>query len=65
VAPWPVAWIDPAAAIARRVRSVLVGEGEEAAGDAIPPADGLAVFTSGRAAEPALARLLAAHGLHS
>jgi len=65
VAPWPVAWIDPAAAIARRVRSVLVGEGGAVAGDAIPPSDGRAVFTSGRPVEPALARLLAAHGLHS
>lgn len=65
VAPWPVAWIDPAAAIARRVRSVLVGEGEDVAAAAIPPPEGRAVFTSGRPVEPALARLLAAHGLHS
>jgi glutamate racemase len=60
LAPWPVAWIDPAPAIARRVTQLLGaplaahdGEEEEAA----------AVFTSGRAVTPELRRALGAFGL--
>jgi glutamate racemase len=72
LAPWPVAWIDPAEAIARRVRQVLLGE-EEAREPRRPafgaascgPPPGRAVFTSGRAPEPGLVRLLATHGLIS
>jgi len=58
IAPWPVRWIDPAPAIARRVVE-LVGP---AAGR---PAEGLApaVFTSGRPPTPDLARALAGFGL--
>jgi glutamate racemase len=58
VAPWPVAWIDPAPAIARRV-AALVGR--------IVPHDApqirRALFTSDTAIEDALAAALAARGL--
>lgn len=56
VAPWPVTWIDPAPAIARRVDSLL---GPAPAG----PGGGRAHFTSGAAPAPALAPLLAGLGL--
>ncbi|EJW10503.1 Glutamate racemase [Rhodovulum sp. PH10] len=71
LAPWPVGWIDPAPAIARRVVSLL----GPASGAACGPACGLAaaagqrgardafVFTSGRAPSPALADALKAFGL--
>ena len=43
LAPWPVDWLDPAEAIARRARSLL-----SPAGDAVhPEAADFAVFTSG------------------
>jgi glutamate racemase len=57
LAPWPVAWIDPAPAIARRVID-LIGK---PAGDRAPP--GRAIFTSGRAPPPALANALSRFGL--
>jgi glutamate racemase len=58
LAPWPVTWLDPAPAIARRVVD-LIG----------PPsstnAEGRArlIFTSGRAPSPALATVLASYRL--
>ena len=56
-APWPVDWIDPAPAIARRVADLLSGR---------PPGSSHAppriVFTSGRASSPALAAALAGYG---
>jgi glutamate racemase len=56
VAPWPVTWLDPAPAIARRLVAVLDGRAVQDGGESI------AIFTSGRA--PAELRgLLAAHGL--
>jgi glutamate racemase len=57
LAPWPVAWIDPAPAIARRVVD-LTGKPSEASG---PPVH--AIFTSGRAPSPALAKALAQFGI--
>ena len=57
LAPWPVAFVDPAPAIARRVVELI---GPAQAGGA-PPAR--VVFTSGRAPSPALARALAGYGL--
>jgi glutamate racemase len=60
LAPWPVTWIDPAPAIARRVVQ-LIGEAPEGAlerGD-----DAVAVFTDGGAATPALRRAFAGRGL--
>lgn len=58
LAPWPVAWLDPAPAIARRLVAVLDGS-------ALAPrrGAGLAVFTSGKEPPAALAGLLAGHGL--
>ena len=58
LAPWPVDWIDPAPAIARRVTD-LIGP---------PPADALdgaahAIFTSGLAPPPALAAVLSRFGI--
>ena len=57
VAPWPVDWIDPAPAVARRVVD-LIGAG---AGDAPPPAQRM-VFTSGRVPPPHLALALKTFG---
>jgi glutamate racemase len=57
-APWPVAWLDPAPAIARRV-SDLLRERPRAAQAAPPPK---MLFTSGRAPSPALAQALSAYG---
>ncbi|MHB2168678.1 glutamate racemase [Alsobacter sp. R-9] len=59
LAPWPVVWLDPAPAIARRVLHLagepLIGhEGDE---------PGLAVFTGGRGVTPALSAALARFGL--
>ena len=59
LAPWPVTWIDPAPAIARRVIQ-LVGEMPSQAPDA-PPAR--AVFTGGAGLTPALGRSLERRGL--
>jgi glutamate racemase len=57
LAPWPVRWIDPAAAIARRVVA-LVGP---ANGEPAPAAR--TIFTSGRAPSPTLSDALARFGL--
>ena len=56
-APWPVTWLDPAPAIARRAATVIEGRAVATGGESV------AIFTSGRAPSAALARLLAAHGL--
>jgi glutamate racemase len=59
LAPWPVTWIDPAPAIARRVVQLL---GEAPAG--VPGrTDGKALFTAGRALTPALEKALGKRGL--
>ena len=60
-APWPVAWIDPAPAIARRVDAVLVEAGFSAGstGTAAVPVR----FTSGHALTAQVARAFAARGL--
>jgi glutamate racemase len=57
VAPWPVDWLDPAPAIARRVVE-LIGPRTQSALAA--PAQ--IVFTSGRNPPPALAKALASYG---
>ena len=57
LAPWPVRWIDPAAAIARRVVE-LVGP---ANGGLAPAAH--TIFTSGRALSPTLCNALIRYGL--
>ena len=60
LAPWPVAWIDPAPAVARRVVQLL--------GEALRPAraEGVSVraaFTGGSGLSPALTRSLAERGI--
>ena len=59
LAPWPVAFVDPAPAIARRV-DALIGERGAPRG---PHAVSRAVFTSGRAPSAALQEVLRGHGL--
>jgi glutamate racemase len=60
LAPWPVTWIDPAPAIARRVVQLVGGPvaGHESDGD-----EALALFTGGGCLTPALVRALAQRGL--
>jgi len=60
LAPWPVAWIDPAPAIARRVLDLLGKPGADAT-----PLTARAIFTSGRKPSHALARTLADFGFES
>jgi glutamate racemase len=62
LAPWPVDWIDPAPAIARRVRQVL-GEKGFAAMPQVPPRSGQVRFTSGTAVPHGLAAVLRRHHL--
>jgi glutamate racemase len=57
LAPWPVTWIDPAPAIARRVVD-LIGPPQGASG---PPSQ--AVFTSGKPPSPEFAAALARFGI--
>jgi glutamate racemase len=57
-APWPVAWIDPAPAIARRVGDLL----RERPAAASPPPKPAIVFTSGNVPSPTLAQALAKFG---
>jgi glutamate racemase len=61
LAPWPVTWLDPAPAIARRVADLLH---ERAPAPGVPPAP-LIVFTSGRPPSPPLAEALAGYGLRA
>lgn len=64
LAPWSVAWIDPAPAIARRVVQVAIEQGHAAdpagTGETRPIP---AIFTSGRSPGPALTAFLRARGL--
>jgi glutamate racemase len=57
VAPWPVEWLDPAPAIARRVVDLIGPRPQSNA-----PVPARMIFTSGRAPAPALARMLAGFG---
>ena len=61
LAPWPVTFIDPAAAIARRVDAVLAAHGYPRRRER--GAAGTAVSTSGRVSSPALDATLARFGL--
>lgn len=56
-APWPVDWLDPAPAIARRVADLI-----RQRLPASPPTPPRIVFTSGRPPSPALAAALAKYG---
>ena len=62
MAPWPVTWIDPGGAIARRVDSVLRERGFARSAESAY-ASGAAVFTSGRFATPSVRDVLARYGL--
>ena len=59
LAPWPVDFVDPAPAIARRVDALLGARGAPRDPDGLADA----VFTSGRAPSPALQKALRRHGL--
>jgi glutamate racemase len=61
LAPWPVEWIDPAPAIARRVVSIAGSAGEGAPGEG--NGGGRAYLTSGKAWPLPLHGALAAAGL--
>jgi glutamate racemase len=61
LAPWPVAWLDPAPAIARRTANVLAELGF-AVGVGCARAPGRMVFT-GKAPSPTLVALLEQYGL--
>jgi glutamate racemase len=58
LAPWPVRWIDPAAAIARRVLDLVGPKADELA-----PVTAHAIFTSGRKPFGELAEALTRFGL--
>jgi glutamate racemase len=58
VQPWPVAYVDPAPAIARRLDFLLGPQSEPAA-----PKTGALVFTSGEPPEPRLEKALLRYGL--
>jgi glutamate racemase len=62
--PWPVEWIDPAPAIARRVDAVL---SEKFASQAASPhtRDGSAIFTSGKRPPSSLEKALLQMGLRA
>ncbi|MGW9230623.1 glutamate racemase [Pseudorhizobium sp. NPDC055634] len=61
-APWPVDWIDPAEAIARRALSLLPAERRFQ--DTIPSDPDIAVFSSGNP-DPAIRRLMHGFGLRA
>ena len=58
LAPWPVSFVDPAPAIARRLDSLLGG-----APEAATRRTGALVFSSGRPPEPGLQKTLLRYGL--
>lgn len=61
-APWPVDWLDPAEAIARRALSLLADTEASHRGEALPDGADLAVFTSKRVDFPTR-RLMQGFGL--
>jgi glutamate racemase len=62
LAPWPVIWLDPAPAIARRIANVLAQAGH-IVGVGAKHGTGEIQFTSGRSPSPALLALLKSHHL--
>ncbi len=60
LATWPVTWIDPAPAIARRVTQLI---GPPVPGHEADENEALAVFTGGRGITPAMRAALSAKGL--
>jgi glutamate racemase len=63
VAPWPVAYLDSAPAIARRVDAVLAERGFAGAEAGTPLRPGAIAFTSGRPPAAPLAAVLAGRAL--
>ena len=64
LAPWPVTWIDPAEAIARRVDHVLRKElSAKISEGAVAPGPHCALFTGGVLPGPALEAALAERGI--
>ncbi|MDE2364541.1 MAG: glutamate racemase [Hyphomicrobiales bacterium] len=63
LAPWPVEWIDPAPAIARRVVQVLADRNSAVRDEVRSLSTHRALFTSGRAPDAALSRMLLTFGL--
>ena len=59
LAPWPVEFVDPAPAIARRVDALLGKRGAPRGSEALSPA----IFTSGRPPSVELQKALRRHGL--
>jgi glutamate racemase len=59
LSPWPVGFVDPAPAIARRL-DALIGAARPGAR---PAHDGAAIFTSGEAPQPTLQKTLRGYGL--
>jgi glutamate racemase len=59
LSPWPVGFVDPAPAIARRL-DALIGAARKSAPTS---REGAAIFTSGEAPEPALQKTLRLYGL--
>ena len=57
LAPWPVIWLDPAPAIARRIANVLADQGH-IVGVGAKRGSGIIKFTSGHAPSPPLLALL-------
>ncbi len=62
LAPWPVAWLDPAPAIARRIANVLAEQGH-VVGVGARRGSGAITFTSGRNPSAPLLALLQSHHL--
>jgi glutamate racemase len=62
LAPWPVIWLDPAPAIARRIANVLAERGH-VVGVGAKRGAGIIKFTSGRTASASLSALLQSHNL--
>lgn len=61
IAPWPVTWIDPAPAIARRMTQLIGGPSRNLVDDIPGPV--LAAFTSGDRLTPALRAALGDRGV--
>ena len=62
LAPWPVIWLDPAPAIARRLANVLAEQGH-IVGVGAKRGSGTVKFTSGRTPSASLSALLKSHNL--
>jgi glutamate racemase len=62
LAPWPVTWLDPAPAIARRIANVLAEQGH-IVGVGAKRGAGIIKFTSGRTPSASLSALLQSHNL--